>query len=655
MKKILLFILCLIVCVPYTPVKAENNNTYNIELVIDASGSLIQGSDVEGNRFTAIDIFLQTLSNQGHHVGAIVFNDNIILDEPLSAMMNQSDKFDLSKKVSKIASQGGTNIGLGLKTALQRIKEVENGNKSIILLMSDGNTDLAPETAMETSILQKKEAIEECMNENIPVYGICLNKDHSADVMEFKEITSKTQGSFLEVNSSQGLVKALRDFYSQIFQTNAKEEYGMTDEKGYLRKVIDVPDHGIEELNIIIDSASKIKRLSLTKPEGIALNSNEMKGISSIIGDYYFIKLTKPEGGTWILEVQGDPHVQIEFSYVYNSNYLVALYPKDNKTEYLKNEEIVLSASFVENNYKVTGTSNYQDYSGTLVVEDSQQEHYYPMAKTDEGFEVTLSYEDIGNYRAYAILNCGDFEIISNPFSFSIGNGVPTFVDEKIHIMKLFNQSSTIDLSKYFKDVEDETLSYTLISSSIDATLHQEELTLQELKDGTLTIQATDSHNASVVGHLQIKVTNVLAYLIGFVIFGAVGAVLMMIVKIHRGKNRMFEGVLCVNSASLEVNDSKSTPVDNFKGRIYLKDFCLEGCHLSQESYFEVIQDKTTLNLPKGNFSKKLRFVSPKEFYLVNGYEDIKVKSIELSMNREYVIRSISLDHDDSIVINLSE
>ena len=65
-----------------------SDTTYNIEVVVDASGSMLQ-TDEENNRYTAIDIFLQTLRENGNNVGAIVFTTEIQIDTGLSEM---SDK-----------------------------------------------------------------------------------------------------------------------------------------------------------------------------------------------------------------------------------------------------------------------------------------------------------------------------------------------------------------------------------------------------------------------------------------------------------------------------------------------------------------------------------------------------------------------------------
>ena len=66
----------------------------NVMLVIDGSGSLTMsgGTDLDGNRYHAIDLFLALLTNSGNNVGAIVFDHDIRLNAPISPINGKADK-----------------------------------------------------------------------------------------------------------------------------------------------------------------------------------------------------------------------------------------------------------------------------------------------------------------------------------------------------------------------------------------------------------------------------------------------------------------------------------------------------------------------------------------------------------------------------------
>lgn len=657
------------VCVLFFPINvmADDNksNNYNIEVVVDASGSL-KKTDSDQNRFTAIDIFLQTLKNGGNYVGAVVFTEEIMVDTGISEMKGNTEKNQLSSQISSInADKGDTNIGLALETAANHLENMDNGLDNVILLISDGNSDLDNPDELNASLATKDAAIQKCITNNIVVYGVCLNNNGEADINEFTDITQKTNGAFLEVKTSDGLVNALRNFYAQIFKTSSVDDNDRLDLNGYLRKAIAVPSFGVEELNITISNASKIQNLALTRPDGVEMTSTELDGISSVIGDYYFIKLTNPDSGTWNLELYGEPNTDIELSYIYNSDYQVELISDSSDNTYSVGENIQLSAYFKQNNEEIVGNDYYKDYSATLVLNflegSNENSQYYSMElNDDEGFDITLVYDEMGSYTAYAVLNCGDFEIRSNAINFSVGNSSPVLENDTLTIRKLFSNSKTIDLNDYFNDKEDAELEYELIASSYrndDLVIDGNKLTLNDLSDGSITIQAIDSNGATINGIINVDVQNFL-----FIIFIILGVILLGFTAIflrinYIKRHRMFEGELSVYANSPDVDDNDSYPIQNFTGKLYLRDFCLRNTDFSSDAYFEVIKD-TYSNLPKGNFSHKLRFVSPKEFYYMDGGEERKVKSLELSMNMDYVIRSHSeedCDKDDSIRITLSE
>lgn len=668
-KKILTILMITILLISITYVSANDNNEtnkFNIEVVVDASGSL-KKTDADNNRFTAIDIFLQSLSNNGNNVGAVVFTEQIMIDTDLIKMTSNNDRNNLSNQISSIsADKGDTNIGLALEKAVERLENKDNGLNNVILLISDGNSDLDNKGDLDISLDKKEKAVQNCITNNIPIYGICLNSNGQADLNEFIDISQRTSGAFLEVKSSDGLVKALRDFYAQIFKTKAIEDSGVIDSNGYLKKAIAVPSFGVEELNITIDNASKISSIILTKPDGITMTATELEGVSSTIGDYRFIKLMKPDSGTWNLELYGEQNTQIEFAYIYNSNYQAKLISDSPNDSYSVGEEVKLLAYFEEDDIQIVGKDYYQDYSATLVLNfldgKNENKQYYAMKPNDiDGFATELVYNEIGNYTAYAVLNCGDFEIQTNTITFSVGNSVPVLKKDTLHIKKLFSNSKSINLNDFFSDKEDTKLKYSLIASTYkdkNIKLDGNTLTLTDLEDGSITIQAIDSQGATVNGVIHVEVQNLL-----FVILIILGLILMFCMIIfakirHTKINKMFIGVLSIYANSSYVDDIESLPAQNFKGKKYLRDFCLHNTDFSPDAYFEVIKD-TTSKLPKGNFSKKLKFVSPKEFYFIDGGQERKAKTLELSMNMDYVLCSHSRDdvngNDDSIKISLSE
>lgn len=640
---------------------------YNIEVVVDASGSL-KSTDPENNRFTAIDIFLQTLREKGNNAGSVVFTSEIQADTGLSEMNGKNPKENLSNQIKNaVPDYGNTNIGLALQTAVDKLKASNNGSQNIILLMSDGNTYMGSEDADRASLEIERKAVDQCVAEGIKVYGICLNKDGTANLDEFKNMTSKTSGAFLEVKTSENLVDALKDFYGQIFKTKFISDTKVIT-NGIATKSIEVPSYGVEELNITINNASKLTDVTITKPNGVDMTANEFGGISSRIGDYYFIKMTDPAAGLWVVTVKGEEGTEITFDFVFNANNSVGLETSSGDNTFSVNEEVAFSAGFYSKGQKLVGKEYYDHYKGTLVVNfaDSKNENlqYYPMeADGENGFKASLSYDKEGTYEIYSVLTCGEFESQSEPIIVSIGNDIPVFKGgdkaEIVKITKLFNTKETIDLGKFFTDKETQNLSLSILSSSYgekDITGPKgNKITLKKLVDGKITVQAEDEGGATVKGVIQVQVKDYT-----WIIFVVAGVLVVLIIgiiiykKVQAGKI-FFEGTLVIFSSSSEVDDTNSQPQSNIRVKCELADFGLRGHQFDKGMYFKVLPDKSE----PGYASHKLQLVSPKTFYYLSPSGEVATKSLNMERGMTYDIRSSSQEDpdaiDDTITLSLDE
>lgn len=649
--------------------ESEDGDThYNIEIVVDASGSL-QITDPENNRYTAIDIFLQTLRENGNNVGSVVFTTKIEEDTGLRKMNGKNSKEKLSNQIkSHVPGPGDTNIGLALQTAVDNLNASNDESEKIILLLSDGNTDMGSKEADEASLEIERKAIEQCITDGIKVYGICLNSNGAANLEEFKDMTSSTAGAFLEVKSSENLVAALKDFYGQIFKTKFISDQ-KTIKDGTASKSIEVPSYGVEELNITINNASQLSGVTITKPDGVDISANEFSGISSLIGDYYFIKITEPDEGLWDVTVKGKKGTEITFDFVFNTDNTAGLETVSEETSFSLNEDVELSAGFYSNGEKLIGEKYYEYYAGTVVVDSADSEdgketqQYYPMeADGKNGFKASLSYDKEGTYEVYAVLTCGEFESLSEPITISIGNALPEFSSgddaATVKITKLFNKKETIDIGQYFSDKEDKKLALSVIASSYeDGDLEGpdgNEIILKKLVDGKMTVQAEDKNGGTVKGVIQIEVRNLTwipLLACGVLLLVAIG---IIIFKIIDEKKRFFAGYLNVFSAS-QVDDSNSRPAANFTGKYLLSNFCLMNHQFDNGMYFKVLPDKS---IP-GYGSHKLRLVSSKTFYYLSPSGETAVKSLDMATGMTYDIRSASQEdstgYNDTISISLEE
>ena len=149
---IVIALLVIVLARPQTSDSYSNSTTEGINIVIamDISGSML-ARDLSPNRLEAAkDVGIEfILSRPNDNFGLVVFAGESFTQCPITS--NHASLVNLFKQVDFGIIQDGTAIGLGLATAINRIKDAE-GKSKVIILLTDGtnNTgDIAPISAAQ--------------------------------------------------------------------------------------------------------------------------------------------------------------------------------------------------------------------------------------------------------------------------------------------------------------------------------------------------------------------------------------------------------------------------------------------------------------------------------------------------------------------------
>lgn len=289
-------------------------NRFNVVLVVDASGSMAL-TDPEGYRFEAVSQFSGLLAEQGNYIGSVVFTEEIPAKVDVAPANSQADKDAILSSIASVPAGGDTNIGAALQTAVNMIKSGGNPDlPSVIVFLSDGNTDLATSEAMDESLEMKGEALQAAREGGIAVYSVCLNVDGGADISEMQQISNATGGQFAEVKTAADLQDVFNTFYALIYGTSTIQ---LVDEvfpsDGVLETPFDVPAGGVEEVNIVIYGS--VTSTELVAPNGTSGTPDMLSG-----NTFSIIKLTDILPGTWTLKTTGAPGDRIRINMVYNSS-----------------------------------------------------------------------------------------------------------------------------------------------------------------------------------------------------------------------------------------------------------------------------------------------------------------------------------------------
>lgn len=521
------------------------NNRFNVVIVSDASGSMLS-TDPEGLRFEAINQFINLLAEQGNLLGAVSFADNINASEELTKVDSAESKQKIADTLKNTPAKGDTNIGEALQKAVTMLDEA--GDKdlpSIILFLSDGNTDLKDKKDMENSLNMKADAIQAAREKGIAIYSVCLNANKKADVSEMEQISQATGGEFREVGSASDLQEVFNSFYNLIYGTSTTQLLDEAfDESGVLETKFNVPGLGVEEINIII--YGKVSEVELFDAQGQKKDVSPME-----YNTFTMIKSTDVSAGEWKLITKGTAGNHIKINMVYNTNLEVEL-----KTQALGKvtnpKDGVKFEAYLSSGEIKADSSNIGGYEAELIVSDAYGKELdkFPMTVVDDHFELSQNLSNgvyfvkahvSGNSLDKTSESLGPIEVSDKALTEEEKNNTaPVPVTDKIkktvYIIPFKDNTVSFDLKGLAKDKEDKELHYMVASSSFiegkDYSLGDDmvlKLYHYSLSRGDFDIKATDSKGLSCNISIVVKsinvgvVTAIVVLIIGLIVLAVMG------------------------------------------------------------------------------------------------------------------------------------
>ncbi|MBM6871231.1 VWA domain-containing protein [Pseudoflavonifractor phocaeensis] len=658
---------CLLLCQPVLATAQALNNQdlerFNVMLVIDGSGSLVYGdnaTDANGLRYDALDLFLALLTNSGNNVGAIVFDNdpqNYLLNTGLQSITGKSDKISLSDQIRQAGTRDDTDIGSALLTAVETLnaQSAQNGMESVIILFSDGRTDLGgDQEAYEASLENKETAITTAQTAGIPVYSICLNATSVADPAELQEISSRTSGSFVAVSSPEDLTGAFEAFYNLIFSTSSSERVTSSfPSSGKLTFNIDVPTYGAEEVNIILDTDGA-GQAQLTAPSG-PMSAADMEDSTMTGGDFNIIKLVDPEVGRWTLELSGVPQDNVTINVIYNIDTSAVLATADGGSDYGAGDTVTLQAALYQNGVPITDSTVTSEYTAELTftnMADNSTQTVEMNAGPNGSFTYDFQENDFNSYSVQVVFRYSNMSIPSNTIPVNFGNTAPVvasdqqLVEESVIVTPVSGRERSFDLSNYFSDAQGDPITYSVASSQLvdgSVTLNGSNLTVNTAKSrsGDLVLRGTDPQGAYSEMTIRFQVTNLTPAIFSVIVAALVAVIVIVSIIVYKKTHIPFRGSITVTSATSMSGSGRSHA--NFKGKIKLLYFAIGSCGMDAKKCWFVAQP--------GN---RLEFRSPVPVYwngmptkkvnLLNGSTEIyadenRTLGIRVTVKFDYNIR----------------
>ncbi len=637
-------LLCLTVSALAEMPPKEKMNRYNVVFVTDASGSM-EDTDPSNYRFDSIELFIRLMANGGNKVGSVVFSNGVVSTHPMTAVYGKTEKDSISAQVRQQEARGWTDIGSALTTAVDMLnKDGDPSIPSIILLLTDGNTEMGTKEETQQSITKKEEAMETARNSGIQIYTISLNKDKTANTNELKQIAAATGGQFQEVSDANDLQSVFDLFYQMIYATQSIK---LVDEavpaSGVISRDFEVADLGVEEVNVVI--FGNVQGCSLKKPDGSLVPANEMAEYLYRSNTFSLIKIPSPEKGLWNLTVNATPNSTIKIFKIYNANLQVDAAITNQKDAYVINQPVNFTCRLKEDNIPVVDLSRYAGYKAVLTVKDYDGKEIHREETdqlTGDSFALSFTPKDYGTY--YATVSAENNELFADApaFTLNVGNTPPVPAAEvvKRHINRwpfLIKTNATIDLSETATDAEDAVLQYRVKSSTWleeDYTLAGDQLTIDKfsVSKGSFTMEAYDSKGAYCTYDIKVTSTNIGLWAVILILGGGLLALAIIGILTYRSLGIPFMGSFTVEN----IATGESATYQKSRGRLKLRMFQVGHTGLDRNAYFQA----TGKNYVYLKTSKPV--------YADNSYK--KTKKVRIESNMEVKISTTEYYEDGVIV-----
>lgn len=548
--------------------KESDTNRFNVVIILDASNSM-NYTDPDGLRYEAIRQFSDLLAESGNYLGGVVFSNHVEAKQNPLPVRTQGDKENVIDILQSVVSDGVTetmgytNIGEALQTSVDVLCSDGNSDlPSVIVFLSDGNTEMMMDEEQAESLGQKAEAIQKAREQSISIYSVCLNANNKADIGEMKQISDATGGAFREVTEAGDLQDVLHMFYSLIYGTSTIDLIDdVFPESGVLETEFNVPGIGVEEVNIIINGVAM--KIDLLSPDG---SDADMRQVYS--KSYTLVKLKNVVPGKWTLVTKGVSGSSVRINMIYNTNLSVNMKVEPENLTAAPGETVHVEAKLKSGSMIADSLEQYTGYDAEFKILNAYQEEIENMAmdigdscfKADYAFGEGVYYVKVtvrGNYLERDSKIIGPLRISKNTDEKAAENTAPEPIDspvkKKVYIWPFKGGKIEIDLGMLAKDAQGDHLVYKIVSSSFvegtDYELSDDKLVVDHfsLPKGSFDIKVTDTGGLSCNVELIIVSYNVGIITCILLAAGAAAVFAAVGLNLWWWRKKPFRGTITVN------------------------------------------------------------------------------------------------------------
>lgn len=477
----------------------------DIIFVMDYSGSM-KKNDPQNIAKGMVKAFIDTVPSDSVRIGFISYNDQILSSISPIAVKTQEQRDKLKAFIDAKGYSGNTDIGLGLSLAYD-IMEQETERKKIIVLISDGETDLkGSKTGRDLEISDKDriDTIEKCKTDGIQIYTIAFGKyDGTTEVL--KSASEQTNGSMYMAETPEKLIEILYGILTANVDYSIQKITDAVYGEGTQNIRMKLEEPYLNELDVLAISSEEIEEVSILyggqKIEAVNLKNYAVGKIEHIKED--ISELT--------VQIQTSKNEQIQ---IYLISYRSITPVFEITTEVYKNSPLQYKIYFKDNAGNIIIDEKfYQDFFWEFFLIDSiseeeifssnrKKEVVLDSAIVDGTISGETLMQDSGSYyvgaRLKDVMGSREFQ----PVKVAVLNRTPKGELPELESCTILTKERKLILEEYFSDEDGDILSYSLENGNencIEATIADGVLLLRPIRDGVQKLKLVVSDGEAII------------------------------------------------------------------------------------------------------------------------------------------------------------
>lgn len=359
--------------------KLKNSDTKKLDvdgLRFDAAAALISMCDADYSRAGYFlfnkDLYIYHKTNSGNRIQVRDSADIPLYDISLPA--NRTKRVELMNELNNdttrngYGTEAGCDIGQALNAAVEiQMRDLNNGNRKIILLLTAGNPRLS-----DASAQLARQAAATARENGIEIYAVEL-MEKSSSVLLQDVVTNRDYYQF--VTKAEDLVDVYRNIFAFMIGSDLTPPIESKPKGDGTSEIqLRIPNNSVAEVNIILPLA-KVSDPELADPDGNVIAETENNILVSRSKNFVIYKLIRPKSATYTLSFTSKDRDELAIQYVFSyDNSLkskVTVNGQETDTAY-KSDTLKVESYFFDNREgrASTDTDLYTDRSGETGFEE---------------------------------------------------------------------------------------------------------------------------------------------------------------------------------------------------------------------------------------------------------------------------------------------